>query len=124
MTSGCVANSASADAYGWHVVVGEGGEAPGFAYTVGLTKSFGHPELLMAGLDGDTMVGLLGDLAVLIKDGQSFTAGKTLHGLVVDYPVIFSSLSPALVTQHGWSERSRYRRRSGAGGWRVGVIAD
>ena len=60
---------------GWHVVkVLEGAEAdePPFAYTVGLTRSFGHPELMIVGLDLDDMHAVLNDLGDLVKAGRVF----------------------------------------------------
>ncbi len=42
--------------FGWHVVNVGGGEGlPRWAYTVGLTHTFGGPELVMCGLDGPLM---------------------------------------------------------------------
>ena len=60
---------------GWHVVkVLEGAEddEPPFAYTVGLTRSYGHPELMIVGLDLDDMHAVLNDLGDLVKAGRVF----------------------------------------------------
>jgi hypothetical protein len=64
--------------YGWAVqaVYGEG-EAPPFAYTVGLT-GFGHPELLVFGMSQLSACGVLNDLGERVRGGQRLQAGMTL----------------------------------------------
>jgi len=42
--------------YGWHVIkVLDQPDAPGWAYSVGLFQNFGHPEIMVFGLDLDLM---------------------------------------------------------------------
>ena len=62
---------------GWHVVkVRERTEAdePPFAYTLGLTRTYGHPELMIVGLDLDDMHAVLNDLGDLVKAGRVFAS--------------------------------------------------
>ena len=56
--------------YGWHcVLVGAEGEAdPPFAYTVGLTHTYGHPELVLVG-PWQFAHGILGAAVELVDDG-------------------------------------------------------
>lgn len=65
--------------WGWSVVAveGDGGEPP-FAYTVGLTRFHGHPELLVSGLDQRPAAVLLNGLADEVAAGRRFAAGEVL----------------------------------------------
>ena len=56
MTAGDAQMRSDIETYGWHVIkVLEDDEGPGFAFTIGLFKRFGHPELIVFGLPLDTM---------------------------------------------------------------------
>lgn len=86
------------DEYGWSVqTVGShcsvpgcsGGrsEGPEFAYTVGLTRYEGHPELIILGvpqLEAGHPLNLMGER---VRSGERFTAGDTVHGIAADRPV-------------------------------------
>jgi hypothetical protein len=55
MTGGDAEMQADIATYGWHVIkVFEDDEGPSFAFTIGLYKRFGHPELVVFGLPLDT----------------------------------------------------------------------
>jgi hypothetical protein len=59
--------------HGWHVVgIEQDDEGPGFAYSVGLYRSFGHRELLIIGLAIDVMFGMVNDVEELIRGGTRF----------------------------------------------------
>jgi len=69
--------------YGWHVVMVSGDEeGPGFAYSVGLKETFGHPEIIMFGLRSDLMHTLINDLGEMLRQGQTLAVGEPVHGLV------------------------------------------
>lgn len=64
-------------AYGWHCLsvhpcAGEEG-AP-YTYTVGLTESFQHPELMLFGLGSGISHQILSDCVRLIREGRRFVA--------------------------------------------------
>jgi hypothetical protein len=76
--------------YGWAVELVEAGEAesePAFAYTVGLHKTFGAPELIVVGLSRDVMHEILNDLGEQIKAGQPLPVGEPISGIIEGYPV-------------------------------------
>jgi hypothetical protein len=60
---------------GYHVIfVGAGDDDPSFAYSVGVSKSWKHPELV-AGLNLDDSEVILTSLADAIRQGQQFAHG-------------------------------------------------
>lgn len=61
--------------HGWAVCGVEGGAEPPFAYTIGLTRFHGHPELLVSGLDLREATGLLNDVGEDVRDGVRLQAG-------------------------------------------------
>ncbi|HST81600.1 MAG TPA: DUF4262 domain-containing protein [Kineosporiaceae bacterium] len=62
--------------FGWSIIVVEGNrvQAP-FAYTIGLTRFHGHPELLVTGLDAGSTGAMLNPLSIQVKSGHRFCAG-------------------------------------------------
>ncbi len=90
---------AEVEAHGWHIVLvppGEGGE-PAFGFTVGLTTSFEHPELLAIGLDdgetGGTMHQLLDAAAESVADGTAYAEGGEDAELLVGYRVALRAVA-------------------------------
>lgn len=76
--------------YGWAVELVAAGEAesePAFAYTVGLHKSFGAPELIVFGLSRDVMHQILNDLGEQMKAGQTLPIGEPIPGIIEGYPL-------------------------------------
>jgi hypothetical protein len=64
---------ADIDQYGWHVVVIEkDDEGPGFAYSVGLGHSLGHPEFMVIGLAIDVMLAIVNTAGELVRGGKNF----------------------------------------------------
>ncbi len=81
---------------GWAIVkVPEDGRGPGFAYTVGLFRRFGHPEVLMSGLDPDVLHDVLNDVGASVRAGARFEAGTTSDDVLEDYPVASRAIAPA-----------------------------
>jgi hypothetical protein len=76
--------------YGWHVVaVGGDDEGPPFGYTIGLYHSFGHPEVIIFGLDLRMMFEIITNLGDLIKSGSTFEhlaeSSEILEGYLVTF---------------------------------------
>ena len=72
--------------FGWAVQLvpsGASSEEPAFAYTVGLHRSFGHPELIIFGLGLEDMHSVLNLLGDLIKDGRVLHAGERVADVLV-----------------------------------------
>lgn len=74
--------------YGWWIqAVLPGPDNPPFAYTVGLTETFGHPELLMIGFRPEMMHDLLNGCGRLVKSGERFGNWSTSDKVIEGYPV-------------------------------------
>ena len=66
---------------------GDGESQPAFAYTVGLHKTFGAPELIVVGLPHNVMGHILNDLGERIKSGGTLPVGEPILGILEGYPV-------------------------------------
>ena len=63
--------------YGWHVMkVLETPETPGWAYSVGLFKSFGHAQILVIGQDSDLMHYMINTIGGGVQQGKSFAVDE------------------------------------------------
>ena len=66
---------------------------PAYAYTIGLQQSNGHPELLIFGLDDDTMRILLGDAADRVKAGQPIQPQQHYDDYFEGYKIVFAHVN-------------------------------
>ncbi|WP_165962679.1 DUF4262 domain-containing protein [Occultella glacieicola] len=65
--------------HGWAICnVGPGPVSPPMAYTIGMTRFHGHPELLISGLDPSDAAPVLNDLAAEVRDGHAFVVGDVI----------------------------------------------
>ncbi|MDX6749384.1 DUF4262 domain-containing protein [Geminicoccaceae bacterium 1502E] len=74
-----------------HVVmtIGAGEGEPPFAYSVGLAR-LNLPEILVMGLDADTMHGLVNNAVYMMREsGEPFEEGARVDGIARGYPVVF-----------------------------------
>ncbi|BBU33385.1 hypothetical protein BTHE68_71190 (plasmid) [Burkholderia sp. THE68] len=90
-----------------HAVIGVTAEpkakppTPGFAYTIGLEETYGHPELIVFGLPYEVAHGVLNDLAARIK-GKTLALqdgdrdDRTLQG----HRVVFRNVRAAFVRKY------------------------
>lgn len=63
---------------GWTVVAVDGDPEigmPWWAYTIGLTRTHQHPELVIVGLPPELMQQILNNVAFMVRDGATFTTG-------------------------------------------------
>ncbi len=90
---------------------GHGEPGPDFAYTVGLGHRFGHPELLMSGLDHRVMHRALNDVARRIMNGRRLAAGDALEHVLAGVPVAIEQVADGAlretVTWSGWFHRRK-----------------
>lgn len=93
--------------YGCHISILEPDNyLPGFAYTIGLYKTFGHPEIICFGLPAKSMQALLNDACGRIREGLTLTPGKLYKEFLEDYNVLFLEVNKA-----------SYRDYVGYAGW-------
>jgi hypothetical protein len=79
--------------HGWLVLQIVDNNLPSYSYTVGLFKKFGHPEIVISGLDGDTAQDILNDIGHDIAKGIVREAEHTYDDILEDYPCLFKAVS-------------------------------
>ena len=55
--------------------------SPSFAYSIGLYKTYNHPEIICFGLPKDLAHGVINDIAELIKDGEQISPSKNYDNI-------------------------------------------
>ena len=66
------------DKFGLQVItVGSTSYLPSFAYSIGLTKTYNHPEIICFGLPSKLGHAIINDVAEIIKKGETIQIGKT-----------------------------------------------
>ena len=79
--------------YGWHVIkVMEDEIGPGFGYSIGLFKTFGHPEIIIIGLELDLIHLLINNIGEDIRNGKTFQAGQYYPGIIESVNCFFTSV--------------------------------
>lgn len=82
--------SEDVEKYGCHLALFEPDNyLPGFAYTIGLFKKFGHPELICFGLNTDVLASVLNHACDLIKSGQTLTSDTLYSDFLEAYNIQF-----------------------------------
>lgn len=76
---------------------------PPFAYTVGLTQRFDHPELIVVGLKPDSMQFVLNQCADRVKNGTRLKAGARLDEVIDGFQVEVRTLDPSLLHFLGYA---------------------
>jgi hypothetical protein len=74
--------------YGWSVALFEKSTAtPSFAYTIGLWKTFNHPEVIAFGLPINLLHTILNDVGELIKEGKELPLNVDNNDILLNLPV-------------------------------------
>jgi hypothetical protein len=77
--------------YGWHVVkVMEDETGPGFGYSIGFFKTFGHSEIIIVGLGLDLIHSIINGIGEGLREGKSFRSGEFYSGLIEGYDCYFA----------------------------------
>lgn len=80
--------------YGCHVsMVQADNYLPGFAYSIGLYKNFGHPEIICFGLKLEVMHGLINEACDIIQKGNRLEAGNLYNEFLEGYNVTFINVA-------------------------------
>ena len=81
--------------WGWFVIkVGAGKLEPAFAYSIGLYEHYGHPEIILFGLDLEIMHRLINDAAKQIGQGHRYYERHRYEDLLEGYSCEFRTVSP------------------------------
>lgn len=92
--------------FGWHVLkVLEDDKGPGFAYSVGLFKTFKHPEIIIVGLKLDLAHILINNIGEDIKNGKHFQSGQSYTDILDDFKCLMLD-----VTKDNYKEYVGYGR--------------
>ena len=98
------------DEFGWMIIsVGprEGGDEPEewFAYTVGLSKTFGWPEFICFGLEADVVKTILNNAVKECRDRSADPhAGMVLHDVAEGFVVRLAEVGEWRRNYIGWAE--------------------
>lgn len=77
---------------GWHVIQANDTVA-GHAFTVGLFRSFDHPEVVLFGLDAEAREASLHRLATRVRAGERFEHAGFASGILADRAVTFRAVA-------------------------------
>lgn len=75
------------------VTVPEKGDTPDYAYSVGLFRTYGHPEIIVLGLPPATLEEIVETLAESVGEGHQFTDSSRSADVLEGYDVLFRSVS-------------------------------
>lgn len=87
--------------FGWAVLgIPDDAEGPGYTFSIGLWRGWGHPEIVLFGLNHESAHRLINDLGTAIKAGATFEAGQRYDGLVPGYPAFFLAVDAGHVSPY------------------------
>ena len=93
------------------ITVPEDEVGPGFAYSIGLAKRFGHPEVAISGMPTDLMHRLINDAGELIASGTALTDGARTDALLVGYDCVVRAVAAANYGDYFGAAERYYRGR-------------
>lgn len=84
------------EAHGWAVVkIDADAHEPDYAYSVGLYKTFHHPEVIVFGLDLDVLHQIVDTIGEQVKEGQRFGISDADARVMEGYPCAFRQVAAA-----------------------------
>jgi hypothetical protein len=96
--------------FGWHVIkIFEDDEGPAFAYSIGLFKSFSHPEIIIFGLDVHLMHRMINLIGEEVRQGRRFAEGDAASGILEGYDVQFHEVARRHYHEHVGHARWFYK---------------
>jgi hypothetical protein len=76
--------------FGWHVsLIMEDDDGPSFAYSIGLFQNFGHPEIIIFGLDLEVLHGMINIIGEEVRQGRQYADGESASGVLEGFDVWF-----------------------------------
>jgi hypothetical protein len=92
--------------YGWMVQAVLADESqPSYSYSVGLSKTFSHPEIFMVGFDPELRRSLINVAGNHIRNGMRFDAPMLVNGIIESFPAAFRPLH--FGSAYNWSNAGR-----------------
>jgi hypothetical protein len=97
---------ADIEEYGCHVIhVLEDEEGPPFAYSVGVQKTSGVPEVMVIGLKQPIAHFVVNEYNTRVRAGERFRTGERYSGFLDGFPVQFESVAPQHFDENlGWNK--------------------
>ncbi len=96
--------------YGLHVIyVLEDDEGPGFGFSIGLYKNYGHPEIIIIGLKQELTHSIINDIGAYVKDGKKYESLNYYDGLIKGFECYFVDI-----------DKSNYYQYMGYANWYYG----
>lgn len=92
------------ETFGWHClsvqpVAGE--EEVQFTYTIGLTETLAHPEIIIFGLGSKLSHQILSDCVNMIRDGTTFQPNVEYENVVGGtYKVVFKAMTAEFLSEY------------------------
>lgn len=87
--------------HGWHVVIiPDDDEGPGFAYSIGMEKTLGHPEIILFGLPGELMHWMINQIGGRVRDGERLEPGTRIDGLLEGAACVLQPVAPVHFRDH------------------------
>lgn len=85
---------------GFHVAVETGGDDAARAFSVGLFRTWDHPEISMFGLPPDELRAAVDRVAERVRSGDRFEHGDVVDGILSHRPVAFRRVVPRHYSGH------------------------
>jgi hypothetical protein len=94
------------EVYGWHVIkIQEDDLGPSYAHTIGLFHTFSHPEIIIVGLELDTLHFLINRLGDAIREGVVFESGQFYSNIINGVDCYFTTVAPEYYSEYvGYAE--------------------
>ena len=109
---------ADVDRFGWSVMKVSNDLGPDFAYSAGIYRTLGHPEIILFGLPLEIMHRLINDVGDRVRTGARYVAGQTSDEFLEGYPVTFRAVPTAHYRGHlGWATWLMAARRTPCCRW-------
>lgn len=78
---------------GWHAAIVEPDNGHhGWAFSVGFSRTFHHPEIAVFGLPDDVLRAMLDAIGQALRDGRSYRDGQEDAGLAPPYRCVFRGI--------------------------------
>ena len=84
----------------WLVFSVVGDAQPLYSYTVGLFETFGHPEIVLSGLDIDLAQDLLNDIGNAVAQGLVRIPDRLYDDVLDSYPCLFKAVPVTTYEQY------------------------
>jgi len=82
------------------IIVDSTNYSPSFAYSIGLTKTYNHPEIICFGLPNDLSHEIINDVAEIVKNGEIIESGKNYSKIFKDSRAMFLEIDTRNISDY------------------------